>query len=297
MIPSKDNLMAVYKNKAGNPEPVIALTPENLAWCAGLYEGEGCVVYPDSHKASFDLRISSTDLDVLESMVDRCGLGSISGPHPPNGFGKKPFYTWSARGRAAIALALLMRPWLGSRRVARLEEKIALWQRRPLSPDKLTGSDKIAALHMRDAGMTYKAIAEMFGVTLQVIYQICKSRTFREWVYVGGPMSGIDQANYPAFIEMTSRLRRAGFHVISPHELHPADETQSWEWYMRRDLRELIRCSRIVLLSGWESSRGATVEHRVAKDLGMDITYPRDIEALLERGPQWEGPLLEAVTR
>ena len=43
-------------------------------------------------------------------------------------------------------------------------------------------------------------------------------------VYVAGPMTGIPQFNYPAFIELQSKLEADGYDIVSPAELDdPAD--------------------------------------------------------------------------
>lgn len=96
----------------------------------------------------------------------------------------------------------------------------------------------------------------------------------KELTYIAGPMSGVPEFNYPAFAEKAYQLRQTGVAVISPHELHPADPTIPWDWYLRRDLTELLKCSQVVLLPGWENSPGAQLEHHVATALGMRIIYP-----------------------
>lgn len=84
--------------------------------------------------------------------------------------------------------------------------------------------------------------------------------------------------NYPAFGEMAERLRNGGYEVISPHELHAPTVDTAWDWYLRRDLCELVKCGRVVMLPGWEESRGAVLEHQVAESLGMVIIYPDGVE-------------------
>jgi hypothetical protein len=104
-------------------------------------------------------------------------------------------------------------------------------------------------------------------------------------VYVAGPMTGYPDWNHPAFFNMAARLRCAGYKVISPAELHePADDTP-WDWYLRRDLVELVKCTRIVLLPGWQDSKGAQLEHHIAKALGVTITHPHEIDELIAKGP------------
>ena len=87
-------------------------------------------------------------------------------------------------------------------------------------------------------------------------------------------MTGYPEYNYPAFHAKAAELRAQGREVISPAELHPADPAVAWDWYLRRDLAELVKCTHLVLLTGWHNSRGAKLEEHVAGALGMHITYP-----------------------
>jgi len=100
----------------------------------------------------------------------------------------------------------------------------------------------------------------------------------RKITYIAGPMSFIGPPtwNYPAFEDMAARLRAAGYEVISPHELHPPGLDVPWDWYLRRDLRELVKCGRIVLLENSHQSPGARLERFVGEKLGMEIVAPQD---------------------
>lgn len=97
--------------------------------------------------------------------------------------------------------------------------------------------------------------------------------------YIAGPMTGIEDFNFPAFNAMAARLRNAGYAVINPAELDGEDTSQAWDYYLRRDLTELAKCCRVVLLPGWAKSKGASLEHHIAKTLEMDIIYPEDVES------------------
>lgn len=91
-------------------------------------------------------------------------------------------------------------------------------------------------------------------------------------VYIAGPMTGHDEFNYPAFADAAARLRAAGFDVVSPHEVNPLDGTErTWDWYMRRDIAELVTCDAVAVLPGWETSKGATLETHIAEALGMNV--------------------------
>lgn len=90
--------------------------------------------------------------------------------------------------------------------------------------------------------------------------------------YIAGPMSGILNFNHQAFAYAATALRAAGHDVRSPHEIDGGSTDQTWEWYMRRALQMLLDCDEIVLLPGWDQSKGAAFEREVAELLGMPIT-------------------------
>lgn len=95
-------------------------------------------------------------------------------------------------------------------------------------------------------------------------------------VYVCGPMSGIKDFNHPAFNAKAAELRAAGEDVINPAEFDAEiGPDQSWDTYLRRDLVLLAeKCDKIVLLPGWENSKGACLEWTVGRALGFTIVYP-----------------------
>lgn len=96
--------------------------------------------------------------------------------------------------------------------------------------------------------------------------------------YIAGPMSGYPEFNYPAFKAAAAELRAQGKAVRSPTEISqdvaPAEYTDEkpYDYYLRRSLLMLLLdCDEIVMLPGWEQSRGARIEHAVAEALGMPI--------------------------
>lgn len=86
--------------------------------------------------------------------------------------------------------------------------------------------------------------------------------------YLSGPMTGVEEHNFPLFNKIARELRHKGLEVVNPAE-HPPQ--QSWEDYLRYDIRLLIDCNFIVLLPGWEGSRGAKLEYHVAAGLGLKV--------------------------
>ena len=89
-------------------------------------------------------------------------------------------------------------------------------------------------------------------------------------VYLAGPMSGYDDFNRPAFDAAATFLRERDYTVLSPAELF--DHTDlSWDFYMRASIRLMLNADAVVLLPGWEKSRGAVIEHDLAYGLEMGI--------------------------
>lgn len=100
-------------------------------------------------------------------------------------------------------------------------------------------------------------------------------------VYVGGPMTGHPELNFPAFHARTAHLRAEGYEVINPAEVNP-DPATPYAECMRKDLAVLLTCDRLELLPGWHKSRGACAEWFVADICGLTIAYPANEPTLGE---------------
>jgi hypothetical protein len=86
-------------------------------------------------------------------------------------------------------------------------------------------------------------------------------------IYIAGPMTGLPDYNYPAFNAEAARLRSLGYEVENPAE-NP--EQESWEGYLRQALRQMLTCELVVLLPGWVLSKGAMLEKKVARSVGIE---------------------------
>lgn len=89
-------------------------------------------------------------------------------------------------------------------------------------------------------------------------------------LYLAGPMSGLPELNFPAFHAEAARLRTLGHDIVNPAEIN-ADPSSGWHACMRADIRELMTCDGIALMTGWANSKGARIECRLALDLGMIV--------------------------
>lgn len=103
--------------------------------------------------------------------------------------------------------------------------------------------------------------------------------TIRKAMYLSGPMTGIEDYNYPAFHAATAKLRGTGYAVFNPAESYGGSQVLSFDTYMRHDLKSILEwCDTIVVLPGWEKSPGSVLEVAVGAALGHAILAFMDRE-------------------
>lgn len=86
-------------------------------------------------------------------------------------------------------------------------------------------------------------------------------------LYIAGPMTGLPNFNYPAFLDAESDLVAWGYKVLNPAR-NP--EQPDWLGYMRCAIHQVAEADGAALLPGWERSRGARVEFQLATGMGLD---------------------------
>lgn len=95
--------------------------------------------------------------------------------------------------------------------------------------------------------------------------------------YLAGPMTGYPLFNFPAFHFAAKRARDLGYTVVSPAELNEdaidANSESMRSVYMRRDIEALLRCVGVLVLPGWELSRGARLEVEIAVQLALPVLH------------------------
>lgn len=96
---------------------------EDIAWAAGLFEGEGTFVLTRySNRLSPHAAMQMTDEDVVRRFAAVVGLGTIS-VRPPRKPGYKQAWLWQTTSLETVqAVGAMFWPWLGSRRKQRWTE-------------------------------------------------------------------------------------------------------------------------------------------------------------------------------
>lgn len=88
-------------------------------------------------------------------------------------------------------------------------------------------------------------------------------------LYICGPMTGLPGLNFDAFFEADKLLQDAGYETLNPADRAGRTVGMPWEWYLRRCLKDVADADGLALLAGWQGSKGAQLEHHVARELRM----------------------------
>lgn len=100
------------------------MTPQDVAWFAGLFEGEGYISIARGRHVY--VGINMCDLDVLQKVREVTGRGYIKERKVYKDHHRRS-YTWKVtRYFEAIELLIAIRPHMGARRKARIAEALAV---------------------------------------------------------------------------------------------------------------------------------------------------------------------------
>jgi hypothetical protein len=101
------------------------MNPTDVAWAAGLFEGEGCIRMYRADGKTPQLYLSMADEDVVRRFHHVVGCGRVYGPYGPyaHSGGTKPQWAWVV-GSCEKVQALIAQwwPWLGRRRRIKARE-------------------------------------------------------------------------------------------------------------------------------------------------------------------------------
>lgn len=120
-------------------------------------------------------------------------------------------------------------------------------------------------------------------------------------LYIAGPMRGHANYNFDKFYVAEAWLNLKGFDVVSPARMDIEEGVAFWSREeravvlspaftikdaLRRDIAAIAECDAIVLLPGWESSKGTAEELRAAELFGLPVyEYAGDGHLKHLRGP------------
>lgn len=90
---------------------------------------------------------------------------------------------------------------------------------------------------------------------------------FHRSCYLAGPMTGIEDYNFPAFNKAAADLRSRGWKVYNPADLGEGQTGKGKGQFLEHELAFICSedCDAIVCLPGWEDSEGANLEVHAAR--------------------------------
>lgn len=112
---------------------------DELAWAAGLFEGEGCIV-----PKALALRLASIDYDSIERFKTAVGAQARIRAYLPTG-NRQPQYDLRTHGKESYRILALIYPDLGERRKAKIADACTFYGVPPLEAPKHTDSVMWAA--------------------------------------------------------------------------------------------------------------------------------------------------------
>ena len=93
----------------------------------------------------------------------------------------------------------------------------------------------------------------------------------KEKVYISGAIEHLDiDERKKAFKVAEDYMRCIGFEPINPFN-NGIDVNANWREHMRVDIKNLLDCDYILMLKGWELSKGCKLEIDVATSCGIKV--------------------------
>lgn len=97
-------------------------------------------------------------------------------------------------------------------------------------------------------------------------------------VYISGPVTGLDlEEAKKRFSFFEDKINSIGHEAVNPIN-NGLTEEDPWIDHMVIDLKMLYYCDEAIMLKDWEFSKGACLEHEMAKLLGMTIYYEENMD-------------------
>lgn len=97
-------------------------------------------------------------------------------------------------------------------------------------------------------------------------------------VFLSGPMTGIKDYNFPLFNHIAEVLRKCGYEVVNPVDIckkykkeRILSDKAVFDAMIAEQQESEQTCNALVLLPGWENSKGVRLELKTAIEKNMHI--------------------------
>lgn len=94
-------------------------------------------------------------------------------------------------------------------------------------------------------------------------------------IYISGQITGMDLLESEQLFRIAQdKLELQGYKVINPWYILPYHPEHKWEDYMKKDIDVIFNeVDEMYMLPNWVNSKGAIIEHQIAINLKIPITY------------------------
>lgn len=153
----------------------------DIAWLAGLLEGEGCFTFcGGSTHRSARIILNMSDLDIVKRAKRLMGSKDVIYRSVVGRPGKQMYCIETTKAEKVYEILSFIYPYMGVRRKARIDELLAhvegVLKRRANQKQKC-----LLIRHLYDTGkFTRKALAEMAGVHPATVWNYTTRRVFKE---------------------------------------------------------------------------------------------------------------------
>lgn len=128
----------------------------DIAWLAGLLEGEGCFGWRDQRRMRYgfpEIALAMTDVDVVMKAARLMGSKRTTS-YQPKGNRKRMYACRVFSTQAADVMESIL-PYMGVRRSAKVKEVLELWNNRPgrvgrWDPERSVRGTKVGRWQKRD---------------------------------------------------------------------------------------------------------------------------------------------------
>lgn len=98
-------------------------------------------------------------------------------------------------------------------------------------------------------------------------------------IYISGAITGVPYKNIDAFLKAENYITALGCRPINPHNVCEfIKDSSAWELYMKTDIKHLIGCEAMVVMDGWETSKGAAIEIFIAQQMKIPVFHFPSLE-------------------
>lgn len=162
----------------------ISISNLDLAWLAGLLEGEGSFLFasPSSYSAAVGVSLQMSDEDVVARASALMGAAYRRWVSPRNPAWKPVFIT-NVRGRRAVCVMEMVLPFMGKRRSERIHLVLASIEHKPrhkpeyvLTEDMMVYTTEQSSLGRsarsigRDLGKHHSVVCDFLRRNLEIVH-------------------------------------------------------------------------------------------------------------------------------